>query len=47
MIEIPHVRHAAFSMNFQCNPSSGLQNIYESISEFKQAVRVYSKSNGP
>jgi len=40
MIEIPHVGHAAFSINFQRNPSSGFQNIYESIRELKQVVSV-------
>lgn len=40
MNEIPHVGHAAFSMNFQYNPYSGLQNICQRISEFKQAVSV-------
>jgi len=29
----------SFPMNFQRNPFSGLQNIYVSNSEFKQAVR--------
>ena len=44
---ISHMGHAAFSMNFQYNPCSGLQNIYESISEFKQVVSMQSEIKGP
>lgn len=38
MIKIPCIGHAAIFMKLQNNPSNGLENIYESKSEFKEAV---------
>jgi len=47
MIKLLYFSHATCFMRFQHNPFNGLQNHFENYNDFKRAIRVRSKNNGP